>query len=127
MSDIKTDKEKIHPNEFDETQDTNRPSARFTKKFPGEAINLAEEETYWKEKYKTRPYYNEGREYDDYATAFHYGWESASKPENAGRKFEEIEPELERGWPAYRGSNQNTWKDFKDVIRDAYDRIRWPK
>jgi hypothetical protein len=123
MSEIKTDEEMKRSNKAFDLDDThpggpNPKSAR--------AINLSEEEAYWKEKYKTRPYYNEGREYDDYALAFHYGWESAAKPENAGRKFEEIEPELERNWSSYTGSNKSTWQDFKDAIRDAYDRIRWP-
>jgi len=124
MSEIKTDEEmqrKITAAQLDDT----RPGVLV--RMSSETINLSEEEAYWKEKYKTRPYYNEGREYDDYALAFHYGWESAAKPENAGRKFEEIEPELERNWSSYIGSNKNTWQDFKDAIRDAYDRIRWPK
>jgi hypothetical protein len=125
MSEIKTDEEvkrKLTVSDLDDT----RPGVLVVKPNT-QAINQSEEEAYWKEKYKTRPYYNEGREYDDYALAFHYGWESAAKPENAGRKFEEIEPELERNWSSYTGSNQSTWQDFKDAIRDAYDRIRWPK
>ena len=125
MSDIKTDEEmerKIRAAQLDDT----RPGG-LGQKSASKTINLSEEEAYWKEKYKTRPYYNEGREYDDYALAFHYGWESAAKPENAGRKFEEIEPELERNWSSYTGSNKSTWQDFKDAIRDAYDRIRWPQ
>jgi hypothetical protein len=125
MSEIKTDEEtkrKITVADLDDT----RPGV-LVHKSDTQAINLSEEEAYWKEKYKTRAYYNEGREYDDYALAFHYGWESAAKPENAGRKFEEIEPELERNWSSYTGSDKNTWQDFKDAIRDAYDRIRWPK
>lgn len=125
MSDIKSNEEVKQNNKTTDLDET-RPGG-LSGKSAGEAINLAEEEAYWKEKYKTRAYYNEGRDYDDYAIAFHYGWEIAAKPENAGRKFEEIEPELERDWPSYRGSNEHTWQDFKDAIRDAYDRIRWPK
>jgi hypothetical protein len=119
MSEIKTENNKAI--NLDDTQ----PGGPHPKS--ANAINLSEEEAYWKEKYKTLAYYNEGREYDDYALAFHYGWESAAKAENAGRKFEEIEPELERNWSSYTGSNKNTWQDFKDAVRDAYDRIRWPK
>ena len=128
MTDIKANDELKRNNistDMDETQDTNRVT--FTKKATVQTIDLAEQEEYWKEKYKTRAYYNEGREYEDYATAFHYGWEIAAKPENAGRSFEEIEPELEKDWPTYSESNQNAWRDVKDAIRDAYDRIRGPK
>ncbi|HSE41498.1 MAG TPA: hypothetical protein VLH08_12120 [Acidobacteriota bacterium] len=124
MSSIKMDEEMKRSKtvDLDETHPRGLAgkSARIT-------VNLTEEEAYWKEKYKTQAYYNEGREYDDYATAFHYGWESAAKPENAGRKFEEIEPELERDWPSHRSSNDHTWQDFKDAVRDAYNRIQWPK
>ncbi|MCI0446042.1 hypothetical protein L0152_22855 [bacterium] len=125
MPDMKTDEEmkrKIKAADLDDTH-----PGGLAPKSATQAIDLSVEEAYWKEKYKTRPYYSESREYDDYAIAFHYGWESAAKPENAGRKFEEIEPELERNWSSYTGSNKNTWQDFKDAIRDAYDRIRWPK
>ena len=120
MSDIKTNEEvNVKTADLDETH----PGGLAGKSTPL-AINTAEEEAYWKEKYKTRTYYNEGREYDEYATAFHYGWEAAAKPENAGRKFEEIEAELEKEWPSYKGSNKNTWRDAKDAVRDAYDRIQ---
>lgn len=125
MSEIKAVEEtnqKLKASDLDDT----RPGV-LVRKSDTQAIDLSVEEAYWKEKYKTRPYYTESREYDDYAIAFHYGWESAAKPENAGRKFEEIEPELERHWSSYTDSNKNTWSDFKDAIRDAYDRIRWPK
>ncbi|HSE41497.1 MAG TPA: hypothetical protein VLH08_12115 [Acidobacteriota bacterium] len=127
MSDKKTDeevKQNVKTTDLDETLPANFEPEGLAGKSRREAINLAEEEAYWKEKLKTRSYYNEGREYDEYATAFHYGWDAAARPENACRKFEDIEAELEREWPSYKGSNEKSWQHAKDSVRDAYDRIR---
>src|SRR5215213_10205152 len=50
-----------------------------------ESVNPTVEEGYWRENYKKRPYYQSDRDYDHYAPAYRYGWESASNPEFHGR------------------------------------------
>lgn len=82
------------------------------------------EEAYWKANYKTRPYYTAGNEYNDFGTSYRFGWETAGKPEYAGRKFEEIESALKSSWPSYSGNDDKSWKDSRDSTRDAYNRIR---
>ena len=54
----------------------------------GEAVNPTVEDAYWSENFKSRPYYQQGRNYLDYRPASRYGWESAAKPEYRGRKFD---------------------------------------
>jgi hypothetical protein len=96
----------------------------LTGKSVAEVIDPTVEEAYWREHYNKRPYYSPGRQYYEYGTAYRYGWESAGNPEYSGRSFEEIESDLEREWPSYRGSNAGEWKDLKEAIRDAFNRIR---
>jgi hypothetical protein len=64
--------------------------------------------------------------FDDYHPAYRYGWESASRPENQGRRFDEIENDLSRGWQKARGTATHEWNDVKHATRDAYERIHRP-
>lgn len=89
-----------------------------------EVVNPTEEETYWRSEYKTRPYATTGKDYEYYGPAFQYGWESASRPNTAARNFEDVEPELERGWPKYRGTTNSEWREVREATRDAYTRVR---
>ena len=96
----------------------------LTGKSVAEVIDPTVEEAYWKEKYQSRPYYSPGRQYYDYGTAYRYGWESAARPEYAEQKFEDIESDLETSWPSYRNNDKDTWQDFREAVRDAYNRVR---
>jgi uncharacterized protein YjbJ (UPF0337 family) len=88
-----------------------------------EAVNPTEEETYWQNEYKTRPYYKNGMDYSHYQPAYRYGWENATKPNYMGRKFDEVEPELRSNWNTARGASKAEWDDVRHATRDAYDRV----
>jgi uncharacterized protein YjbJ (UPF0337 family) len=87
-----------------------------------EAVNPTVEETYWREQFKNRPYYKSGTDFDTYSPYYRYGWESATRPEFRGRKYDEIERQLETEWPSYRGTASGEFREFKGATRDAYDR-----
>jgi hypothetical protein len=89
----------------------------------GEAVNPTVEGAYWSKKYKTRPYYRGGQTYVDYEPGYRYGWESGARPEYLGRKFVEVEGDLEKGWEKANGSTARTWAQTRDVTRDAWDRV----
>ena len=89
-----------------------------------ELVNPTEEDKFWRDNYSKRPYYRTGREYNEYEPAYRYGWESASRPENRERRFEDVETDLERGWDRAKGTTRATWNDAKDATRDAWDRVR---
>ncbi|MHB8799567.1 MAG: hypothetical protein ACYDBY_13995 [Thermoanaerobaculia bacterium] len=84
----------------------------------GEALDPTVEAEYWSTNYKSRPYYRPEFKYEDYDPAYRYGWESASKSSYAGKRFDEIEPELASSWT----STGRPWPDIRDATRDAYDR-----
>lgn len=85
-----------------------------------ESVNPTDEDAYWRDTYKTRPYYETGRTYEDYRPAYEHGWESRGR--YAGRKFEDVEPELRREWEA-SGRKDYSWDKARDAARDAWDRI----
>ena len=87
-----------------------------------ESVNPTNEDAYWRENFKSRPYYNKEKSYEHYAPAYRYGWESASK--HNGRRFEDVENDLSRGWNTARGKATIEWNEVKDATRDAFDRVR---
>lgn len=87
-----------------------------------EKLDPTVESQYWQQNYRTRSYITSGSKYEDYEPAYRYGWESASKPEFQNRKFEDVEEQLQREWPAYDSTRSN-WGDRREAVRDAYNRI----
>ena len=85
-----------------------------------ESVNPTEEDAYWRENYKTRPYASEAT-YDEFAPAYRYGWESRSQYQ--GRKFDDVESDLERGWDKAKGNSRLGWEKAKSATRDAWHRV----
>jgi uncharacterized protein YcfJ len=89
----------------------------------GEAVNPTVEREYWSKNFRTRPYYRSGKEYSEYEPAYRFGWESAGRKEYAGKKFNEVESELERNWKSNPGA-AGPWTDSREATRDAWSRVR---
>lgn len=89
-----------------------------------ESVNPTEEEGYWRENYKTRPYFQSGRGFEHYNPAYRYGWESASRADYHGRRFDDVENNLSRGWTSARGTSKAEWNDVKNATRDAFERVQ---
>lgn len=87
----------------------------------GEALDPTVESEYWRQNYRRRPYYEPGTDYSAYEPAYRYGWESASHPDYRERRFDDAEPELERGWHDRTGGD---WNRTREAVRDAWHRVR---
>ena len=81
-----------------------------------EAVNPTLEEQHWRR--------TAGNEYEQYAPAYRYGWEAASRTENQGRKFDDIEKDLGTNWSKARGTMKNEWSDVSQRTRAAFERAR---
>ena len=86
-----------------------------------EAVNPTVEDTYWKENFSTRPYITADRGYEFYQPAYRYGWESY--PNYRGKKYEEVESDLERGWDRFKGQSKLSWNEARAATRDAWHRV----
>jgi hypothetical protein len=84
-----------------------------------EELDPTAEDAYWRANYRNRPYVDKGADYDSYRSAYQYGWES--RRQYAGRRFDEVEPELARGWTVR--STALGWDKAKLAARDAWDRV----
>jgi len=81
----------------------------------------AAEDAYWRDNYTGRPYVASGSSYDEYAPAYRYGVDAYSR--YPGRSFDDVEPELGRGWGASRGRSALEWERAKHATRDAWQRL----
>jgi hypothetical protein len=80
------------------------------------------EDEYWRTNYRTRPYVSgTTREYDYYQPGYRYGYESANQYQ--GRRWEDVETDLQRDWGRYEYRGQSTWEQMKNAVRDAWDRV----
>jgi hypothetical protein len=86
-----------------------------------EKVNPTMEDEYWRENYRARPYAKADVGYDTYQPAYRYGWES--RGQYAGRKYDEVETDLERGWDKAKGTSRLAWNDAKLAVRDAWHRV----
>jgi hypothetical protein len=75
---------------------------------------------YWRSNHTSRPYVRADRSYDYYRSAYRYGTESAAR--HRGKEWNAVEPDLEKGWAAYRADAKSAWQDIKDAVRDGWDR-----
>ncbi len=86
-----------------------------------ESIDPTVEDTYWRENYPHRPYYDKAASYEEYRPAYQHGWESRAK--YADLSFDEAEPQLRRDWESGKSRSRLTWDKAKVATRDAWDRI----
>jgi hypothetical protein len=85
-----------------------------------EQIDPTSEDAYWRENYRSRSYVDQDTEYETIRPAYQYGWESQCRYK--GRRFDEVEPELEKGWMSRPHGNLN-WDKARHATRDAWDRV----
>jgi hypothetical protein len=86
-----------------------------------ESVHPTAEDEYWRDNYRGRDYVDQNLPYEAYRPAYRYGWESYAKYK--GRKFDEVESDLERDWARARGKNQLSWDKARNAARDAWHRV----
>ncbi len=92
----------------------------YAGKAAAESIDPTTEDAYWRENYRTRPYYEPSVQYDQYGPAYRHGWEA--KQRYPGKRFEDVESDLEHGW-RNQSNSKLTWQKAKNATRDAWNRV----
>ncbi len=86
-----------------------------------EAVNPTEYNDYWKNNYSKTPYYSSGSQWSDYEPAYKYGYSSYDT--YRGKRFEDVENELQAKWDATRGTSRLAWNDAKSAVKDSWHYI----
>jgi hypothetical protein len=89
----------------------------------GAMLDWSTEESYWRTNYTSRPYVGANADWDYWAPAYRYGYDSAQRFQ--GHRWDEVESDLRSGWDRYeyRGTARTTWEQIKDAVRDGWDHI----
>jgi hypothetical protein len=74
----------------------------------------------FRDSFRDASYYSTGRDWNDYAPAYHYG-ESAFR-RYRGERFEDIERTLERNWAAAKPPSRLVWVEARSAVLDAWER-----
>lgn len=84
------------------------------------AINPTAEEAYWRQAYRSEPYYRSEFTYDDYGPAYRVGY---TGPVRRNGGFEQLEGELQGDFDRVRGKSRLRWEDAREAIRAAWRRV----
>jgi len=93
-------------------------------KAAAETIYPTIEDTWWRDNYRNRPYAKPGEPYETYRPAYQYGWQARMM--HGDDRWEELERNLEAGWPQARGDSRLEWSDARAAVQDAWDRTGPP-
>ncbi|MFD1581518.1 hypothetical protein [Ramlibacter ginsenosidimutans] len=88
----------------------------------GPKVDVSEQDRYWQEEYKGRPYVPQGASYGDYGPAYRHGTRSALQGQP--RDWPATEDQLARSWQAARGTSRLGWEEALPAVRDAWERVR---
>lgn len=86
-----------------------------------ELVNPTEYTRHFEKAYRAAPYYRAGAGWSDYEPAYKYGYDSYGRLR--GRRFEDVESELEAGWTKAKHNSQLAWTDAKEAVRDGWHHI----
>lgn len=62
------------------------------------------------------------RDYDAVRPAYQLGHIASRNPDYSGRAFEDVEPELRRGWTSDVSAGSGDWDEVREYARTAYNR-----
>jgi len=79
------------------------------------------EDAYWQSQYSKQEYVERDAPYSAYQPAYRTGYEGHSK--YPGKKFAEVETNLQRDYEKAKGSSTLTWEKARNATRDAWNRV----
>jgi hypothetical protein len=84
------------------------------------AINPTAEEAYWRESFRSEPYYRAEFSYEDYGPAYRVGY---TGPVRRHGEFDELEGQLKDDFQRVRGRSRLRWEEAREATRAAWRRV----
>jgi len=85
-----------------------------------EVIDPEEDDAYWADNFRKRPYTSPHSSFKQYQPAYQYGRQAVIQHD--GKSFDEVEEDLQQGWQTARGNSRLSWNRARSAARDAWDR-----
>jgi len=82
-----------------------------------------EDEDHFRSHFDAQPNRPADRAYDDVRGAYYLGQIASHNPNFTAREFDEVEPELERGWSSY-GDRYGAWTTVRNYAAEGFSRGR---
>lgn len=79
------------------------------------------ERSYWQDQFDSEPYYDDAFGFDDYKHAYRAGYEGFNR--NAGKSYDQVEPEVKADWERTKGESKLTWEKAKLAVKAAWHRV----
>lgn len=93
----------------------------YVGKAAAEAVDPTAEIDYWRDNYKTRPYYDANYSFDDdYAPAYRFGYDARTRYQTQQRS--DIDDNLRSEWEKNRGRSKLDWDRASGAVDDSWDR-----
>jgi hypothetical protein len=86
-----------------------------------EMIDPTAENAYWKDNYRSESYVKGDLDYDQYEPAYRTGYTGYGK--HAGKKFDDVENDLQRDYEQGKGNSKLAWDDAKHATKAAWHRV----
>ena len=86
-----------------------------------EMIDPTAENAYWRDNYRNETYVNRDLDYDQYEPAYRTGYTGYGK--HAGKKWDDVENDLQRDYEQGKGSSSLTWNDAKHATKAAWHKV----
>lgn len=86
-----------------------------------EKIDPTVEDAYWKTNYAKQKYVDRNAPYTTYQPAYRTGYEGRAR--YPGKRFEEVEANLQRDYENSRGAAGLGWDKARNATRDAWNRV----
>lgn len=79
-------------------------------------------DTYYRGRFDAMPRNSRGRfaSFDEARPLYQFGHVAARNPDYRGRSFDQIEPDLKRGWNKDMEKQYGAWNDVRGTVGDAY-------
>ena len=85
-----------------------------------EGLNPTAEEAYWRNAYKSEPYYQAGFKFDEYAPAYRLGFNGRARYSGS---WDDVEPDFERDWSTASTGSTLAWTEARHATRAAWNRL----
>jgi hypothetical protein len=81
-----------------------------------------DDDSYFRESFEKRSDRLADRSYDDVRPAYQLGHIASMNPDYNGRMFDEVEPDLQKGWGNDLRARHGDWKSIRPYAEEAYSR-----